>query len=266
MQGPNNNPGLIQRVLEYIMDSPSASSSNATNGEKQSRVETKWKFSVSYMEIYNENVYDLLVDPSKDEKKTSLTIQEEKNKTFSVKDLSWHDVSNAKDALALMEEGVKHRTVRETKMNAVSSRSHSVFSLHSECVVTEFEWRQVISPSGEPQNVEVQGKAVKKSSLLNLVDLAGSEKVKQAQTGKLSKCEDVSFFHCFDGISWLIICSVVHHVLLLSVVCLLASFLQMVKKTPCVRLLKSTDPSPPSVMLSTSWSRRNHTSVIVTTS
>ena len=108
---------------------------------------------VSFMQIYNENIYDLLRDTAMDR---PLSIHEDTTSGLYVQDLSEYAVRNATDCLALLQCGEENRAVRCTHMNQVSSRSHSVFQLF----------------------LEKKDETAKRTtrSKLNLVDLAGSEK------------------------------------------------------------------------------------------
>ncbi|KAH8379589.1 hypothetical protein KR009_005913 [Drosophila setifemur] len=119
----------------------------------------KFLVRVSYMEIYNEEVRDLL---GKDVGK-SLEVKERPDIGVFVKDLSGYVVHNADDLENIMRLGNKNRAVGATKMNQESSRSHAIFSITVE--------RSELAEGGA-QHVRM-GK-------LQLVDLAGSER--QAKT------------------------------------------------------------------------------------
>eukprot|EP00943_MAST-04B_sp_MAST-4B-sp1_P003506 g3506.t1 len=110
---------------------------------------------VSFMQIYNEQIYDLLRDPRRG---TSLTIKEDTNVGLYVDGLSEFVVSNEHECLKLLRVGDESRAVRHTEMNDYSSRSHTIFQIILETRVHE----------DDPDNVV--------RSKLNLVDLAGSEK------------------------------------------------------------------------------------------
>ncbi|XP_064636553.1 kinesin-like protein KIF3A isoform X2 [Lineus longissimus] len=115
---------------------------------------------VSYLEIYNEEVRDLL---GKDQTHR-LEVKERPDVGVYVKDLSAFVVNNADDMDRIMTLGNKNRVVGSTNMNATSSRSHAIFTVTIECGEK--------GPDGK-HHVRV-GK-------LHLVDLAGSER--QAKTG-----------------------------------------------------------------------------------
>ncbi|XP_039966723.1 kinesin-like protein KIF3A [Bactrocera neohumeralis] len=126
----------------------------------KARENQKFLVRVSYMEIYNEEVRDLL---GKDVSK-SLEVKERPDIGVFVKDLSGYVVHNADDLENIMRLGNKNRVVGATKMNQESSRSHAIFSI----TVESSELSQ-----GDMTNVKM-GK-------LQLVDLAGSERQSRTQ-------------------------------------------------------------------------------------
>jgi kinesin family protein 3/17 len=115
---------------------------------------------VSYLEIYNEDVRDLL---GKDQT-CKLEVKERPDVGVYVKDLSTFTVHNADDLDKVMTMGNKNRSVGSTAMNVASSRSHAIFTITVEC-----------SEKGADKQQHFRvGK-------LHLVDLAGSER--QSKTG-----------------------------------------------------------------------------------
>lgn len=105
---------------------------------------------VMYLEIYNEEVRDLLgADPNK-----KLQIKERTDIGIYVKDLTGFTVDSVDSISQLMERGNKNRITRSTMMNNVSSRSHAVFTI-------------VVETRHRDKNQTTVGK-------LNLVDLAVS--------------------------------------------------------------------------------------------
>ncbi|XP_039446984.1 kinesin-like protein KIF3A [Culex pipiens pallens] len=124
----------------------------------------KFLVRVSYMEIYNEEVRDLLGK----EFNKSLEVKERADIGVFVKDLSGYVVHNADDLDNIMKLGNKNRVVGATKMNSESSRSHAIFSITIESSETDETGKQ---------NVRM-GK-------LQLVDLAGSERQSKTQSSGL---------------------------------------------------------------------------------
>uniref|UniRef100_A0A8K9UN37 Kinesin family member 13A n=1 Tax=Oncorhynchus mykiss TaxID=8022 RepID=A0A8K9UN37_ONCMY len=148
MMGNKKAPGLIPRLCCSLFE---------RIGREDSQV-LSFKVEVSYMEIYNEKVRDLL-DPKGS--RQSLKVREHKVLGPYVDGLSQLAVTNFEDIEVLMSEGNKSRTVAATNMNEESSRSHAVFSI----IVTQTLYDLKSGNSGE------------KVSKMSLVDLAGSERV-----------------------------------------------------------------------------------------
>ncbi|XP_036825601.1 kinesin-like protein KIF3A isoform X6 [Oncorhynchus mykiss] len=122
--------------------------------------DTRFLVRVSYLEIYNEEVRDLL---GKDQMQR-LEVKERPDVGVYIKDLSGYVVNNADDMDRIMTMGHKNRSVGSTNMNEHSSRSHAIFTITIEC-----------SEKGMDGDQHVRmGK-------LHLVDLAGSER--QGKTG-----------------------------------------------------------------------------------
>eukprot|EP00794_Sanderia_malayensis_P007023 gene7023-7811_t len=115
---------------------------------------------VSYLEIYNENVKDLL---GKDQK-AKLEVKERPDIGVYVKDLSSYVVNNADDMDRTMTTGNKNRSVGSTNMNATSSRSHAIFTI-----------------TIERSEKGLDGQQHLRMGKLHMVDLAGSER--QSKTG-----------------------------------------------------------------------------------
>ncbi|KRW98337.1 P-loop containing nucleoside triphosphate hydrolase [Pseudocohnilembus persalinus] len=127
----------------------------------------------SYIELYNEEVRDLL--SSQYGKK--LELREKPDTGVYIKDLSSYTVSNPDDMQRKLDEGHSNRHVGETKMNRESSRSHSIF-------ITTVEM----------MDVGLDGKPHVRVGKLNLVDLAGSERQRktEAQGDRLKEAININ--------------------------------------------------------------------------
>ncbi|KAM8762307.1 kinesin-like protein KIF13B isoform 4-T4 [Acanthopagrus schlegelii] len=152
MMGSGDQPGLIPRLCSALFE----------RTQTEGRKEESFTVEVSYMEIYNEKVRDLL-DPKGG--RQPLRVREHKVLGPYVDGLSRLAVASYKDIESLMSEGNKSRTVAATNMNEESSRSHAVFNI----ILTHTLKDLQSGTSGE------------KVSRLSLVDLAGSERA--AKTG-----------------------------------------------------------------------------------
>ena len=110
------------------------------------------KITVSYLEIYNEKLRDLL-----DPKEKALSIYQTKGGIY-VKNLEKVYCGDYAQIEKLMGDGKKMRVVGATQMNAQSSRSHAVFTIYTNLKIVE----------GSKKTI--------KNSEIHIVDLAGSER------------------------------------------------------------------------------------------
>lgn len=147
----SKDSGLTPRIFEYLFA--------RIKEEEERRREDKLKYicKCSFLEIYNEQITDLL-EPSS----TNLQIREDIKKGVYVENLMECYVSSVKDVMMLLLQGVANRKMAATNMNSESSRSHSVFT----CVI-ESRW-------------ERDSMTHLRFGRLNLVDLAGSERQKSS--------------------------------------------------------------------------------------
>ncbi|KAJ0393588.1 hypothetical protein P43SY_001147 [Pythium insidiosum] len=134
--------------------------------EVENRIEIAYSIRVSYMEIYNDRIYDLLesFDPNSgaesDPYRGDLVVVEDSRGTY-VRGLTQIDVTSEQEALDQLFNGELQRTVAEHQLNKRSNRSHCIFTLH-------------IS-----QKSRAGGNERVTHSKLHLVDLAGSERLKK---------------------------------------------------------------------------------------
>ncbi|XP_048617366.1 kinesin-like protein KIN-14P [Brassica napus] len=119
-----------------------------------------YEVGVQMVEIYNEQVLDLLSDDIS-QKKTLGILSATSENGLAVPDASMYPVTSTSDVITLMDIGLQNRSVGATAMNERSSRSHSIVTVH------------------------VRGKDMKTGSVLygnlHLVDLAGSERVDRSE-------------------------------------------------------------------------------------
>ncbi|XDV41205.1 hypothetical protein PO909_010109 [Leuciscus waleckii] len=154
MMGTSEQPGLIPRLCSSLFE----------RTVREQREGESFTVEVSYMEIYNEKVRDLL-DPKGS--RQALRVREHNVLGPYVDGLSRLAVTSYKDIESLMSEGNKSRTVAATNMNEESSRSHAVFNI----ILTHTLRDLKTGTSGE------------KVSKLSLVDLAGSERADKTGAG-----------------------------------------------------------------------------------
>uniref|UniRef100_A0A663M8C2 Kinesin family member 11 n=1 Tax=Athene cunicularia TaxID=194338 RepID=A0A663M8C2_ATHCN len=139
--------GIIPRTLHQIF-------------EKLTENGTEFSVKVSLLEIYNEELFDLL-NPTPDVGERLQMFDDPRNKRgVIIKGLEEITVHNKNEVYQILERGAAKRTTAATYMNAYSSRSHSVFSI-----------------TIHMKETTVDGEELVKIGKLNLVDLAGSENI-----------------------------------------------------------------------------------------
>jgi kinesin family protein 6/9 len=82
------------------------------------------------LEIYNEQLYDLLSDEPRTEGGSGISIQDDAKGEVHVRGCTQHEVTNEEQALNFLFEGETKKTFAATKMNEHSSRSHSVYTIY----------------------------------------------------------------------------------------------------------------------------------------
>ncbi|KAF2737654.1 kinesin-domain-containing protein [Polyplosphaeria fusca] len=143
--GTAQQPGIIfltmQELFEKISD---------LQEEKVTEV------TLSYLEIYNETIRDLLVEGGS---KQPLMLREDANQAVSVAGLSSHRPQNVQEVMDMIIQGNEYRTMSPTEANATSSRSHAVIQ---------------INVSSKDRNASVNEPHT--MATLSIIDLAGSER------------------------------------------------------------------------------------------
>ncbi|OAF64857.1 hypothetical protein A3Q56_07436 [Intoshia linei] len=151
MQGvvhPKSQIGIIPRAFTQIFNKINISGN------------IKYLITISYLEIYNEIIYDLFGK----NKNSKLELKEHPEYGVYVQDLSMHTCSSIDECQSLIEKGWRNRATGSTQMNKCSSRSHAIFTMKLDRIEVD---------QNEKDHIR-QGK-------LNLVDLAGSER--QSKSG-----------------------------------------------------------------------------------
>lgn len=159
MVGYGKNVGIIPIACETIFQQ--------INDRQNPNIE--YSINASMLEIYNEQVQDLLVHPQ-NRVQGGLKVREDPKKGVFVENLTHQSCLSYEEIAELIETGNKHRTVAATNMNATSSRAHTVLTISFTQIFYE-------ESTGKPLN--------RKQSNINLVDLAGSERAgKTGATGE----------------------------------------------------------------------------------
>ncbi|DBA01957.1 TPA: hypothetical protein N0F65_006690 [Lagenidium giganteum] len=178
ISGTDEQPGVLPRALHYVMESMQQRKENA-----QHQIA---KVTASYLEIYNDNVFDLLALPTK--KRRALRLQDCDGK-IQVRALTEKPIRTLHDGEDLLIMGKNNKQVAETNCNTDSSRSHCVFTLSF--------YKQMTGSSSAL------------FSKVSIVDLAGSERgAKTGATGirmqEASKINGslMNLMRCLETLRW----------------------------------------------------------------
>ncbi|XP_042187052.1 kinesin-like protein KIF18A [Oncorhynchus tshawytscha] len=142
MLGSSNDPGVMYRTMTELF-----------NRMDQVKEEKIFDVAFSYLEVYNEQIWDLLANVG------PLAVREDPSNGVVVQGLTLHQPKSAEHILEALDYGNRNRTQHPTDMNATSSRSHAVFQIYLK--------QQDRTASLNP-NVRV--------AKMSLIDLAGSER------------------------------------------------------------------------------------------
>ncbi|EPY50503.1 kinesin-like protein Klp6 [Schizosaccharomyces cryophilus OY26] len=148
ISGEPNDPGIIFLTMRELLTR--IESLKATMDVE---------LSVSYLEIYNEKIRDLLSqDPMSLETPKSLTIREDADQNISVPGLTYYSPKDLQEVMDIIVRGNNNRTMSPTEANAVSSRSHAVLQIYVHQ-----------TPRSNSEGKELR-------SVFSFIDLAGSER------------------------------------------------------------------------------------------
>ncbi|KDO28290.1 hypothetical protein SPRG_06341 [Saprolegnia parasitica CBS 223.65] len=163
MLGTPDEPGIMGLTLEDLFE-------HIAMAHARVPALVTYRVTVSFLEVYNENIRDLLrSDPEED---TYLDLREDPVRGPIVADLSEVVASNADEVMRLLRRGNKNRSQEATAANAVSSRSHAVLQV-----------------SVEQTEVTPDTVSVLKTGKLSMIDLAGSERAAVTQNRGLRLLE-----------------------------------------------------------------------------
>ncbi|CAF1278825.1 unnamed protein product [Adineta steineri] len=148
------NLGVVPRSIDYLFQ---------RLRDKTMETSSPYYIRVSYCEIYNEQIRDLIRPGNPD----SLQVRGSVEEGFYVENLYHTYIETIDELLTILEEGELNRAMASHKLNETSSRSHAMLSIQIEQDLPEY--------NDENEQMTRQGKLV-------FVDLAGSEKVKQSHS------------------------------------------------------------------------------------
>lgn len=143
--GTAQQPGIIFLTMQELFEKI---------GERSDEKHTE--VSLSYLEIYNETIRDLLVPGGS---KQGLMLREDANQAVSVAGLSSHHPRDVQEVMDMIVKGNEYRTISPTAANATSSRSHAVLQIN----VAQKDRNASVN---EPHTM----------ATLSIIDLAGSER------------------------------------------------------------------------------------------
>lgn len=151
MYGEEEKPGVIQLAVENIFN------------YIESHPDRNFMMELAYLEIYNEQVFDLRAPASSGTgSRTEVQVLENEDGESVFKGLSWLKVSGLEDIRECLEVGAQRRHTGETAMNERSSRSHTILRIKLQSMLQDCS-KTVLS------------------SMLDLVDLAGSEGLRHTE-------------------------------------------------------------------------------------
>uniref|UniRef100_A0A158PAI2 Kinesin motor domain-containing protein n=1 Tax=Angiostrongylus cantonensis TaxID=6313 RepID=A0A158PAI2_ANGCA len=142
--------GLIPRAVKFLFQSK----------DKLSDLDWTFEFKASFVEVYNEEVYDLLAERNKLELKMGAGIT-------AVNGLKYYDINDNSDVENILLIADRTRSTAATKCNEQSSRSHAVFKLS-------------VEGNNKTSRILMLCCCATRHASLHLVDLAGSERVKES--------------------------------------------------------------------------------------
>ncbi|KAF4149953.1 Kinesin motor domain [Phytophthora infestans] len=172
MLGTKEEPGIMARTLEDLFRNI-----ERVHADPAGRV--RYRVTVSFLEVYNENICDLLSASSSCSSTPSmpssefLDLREDPIRGSVVAGLSEVEANDAQDVMKLLRRGNKYRSQENTAANSVSSRSHAVLQVH-------IEQQEKMTPEDSTADSDYCETEVKFGKL-SLVDLAGSERAAVTQ-------------------------------------------------------------------------------------
>ena len=157
MEGINNKPGIIPQTFKYIFE------------QINEMPVFQFKISIAYIQLYKEEIDDLLNENNKNLKIKEIISPTTRKKMTMVEGTSWFEVKNVEDSLKFFSKGSGNRKTSSHALNNQSSRSHATF---------------ICRIQREMKNSNDSNTNKKTDSFLFLVDLAGSERITKTKADK----------------------------------------------------------------------------------
>ncbi|PAV64803.1 hypothetical protein WR25_01035 [Diploscapter pachys] len=174
-ESQGNTIGVIPRAIAHLFKRTTELRREAAEA---GRLEPSFDVAVQFIELYNEEIIDLLAD----DRSSSLNvkIQEDSRGEIYLHGAASKTVTDLHSTLEMLKNGALNRTVASTKMNEQSSRSHAIFSIFIK------QQRVATLDSADSHAGEVEMEVL--SAKFHFVDLAGSERLKRTgATGDRAK-------------------------------------------------------------------------------
>lgn len=175
LEGPKGNPNRSS------MSQLRAPNRYSTQPAGASRAEKSWSLRATYVEIYNEQLRDLLIpEHVPTHERGSVTIREDVKGNIILTGLRQIEINSVEDLMGALNQGSTLRQTDATAINARSSRSHAVFSLN---LVQRKSKLQTAQGAEKRFSVPLEAMTgaetwVTTDSKMHFVDLAGSERLK----------------------------------------------------------------------------------------
>ncbi|KAF7173592.1 hypothetical protein CNMCM5623_005853 [Aspergillus felis] len=176
-----DGPAKHNRNSSTGLRTPARYSISSTSSFGRTTAEKNWQLKASYVEIYNEQLRDLLLPESTPmSDRGSVAIREDAKGRIILTGLHQVNINSFEDLMNALTFGSSIRQTDSTAINAKSSRSHAVFSLN---LVQRKAASSITSPKEKRMSMPVEvfsgsDASVTVDSKLHFVDLAGSERLK----------------------------------------------------------------------------------------
>uniref|UniRef100_A0A5S6QUT2 Kinesin motor domain-containing protein n=1 Tax=Trichuris muris TaxID=70415 RepID=A0A5S6QUT2_TRIMR len=173
--------GIIPRAVDQLYNSMEKRANKARGNDQK---EPSFLLEAQFIEIYNDEVVDLL-DTCQGEEKKRISIHEDKEGNIHLKNVTTVPIGTSDEAMRVLRIGAVNRTTGCTLMNEQSSRSHAMFILRL-TINGQNGWQDIHEDTNTNSGSACSNSVL--SSKLNFVDLAGSERVKRTgATGRRAK-------------------------------------------------------------------------------
>uniref|UniRef100_A0A3Q3LJ67 Kinesin family member 21B n=1 Tax=Mastacembelus armatus TaxID=205130 RepID=A0A3Q3LJ67_9TELE len=177
--------GIIPRAVHQLFE---GIQNRRVHAQEASIQPPEFKVSAQFLELYNEEILDLFDgarDPDSRSRKSNIKIHEDASGSIYTTGVTSRLVHSEEELLQCLKLGALSRTTASTQMNAQSSRSHAIFTIHL-CQMRVCQQHQMQNGGGENDQVNgvdsspiAQPEYETLMAKFHFVDLAGSERLKR---------------------------------------------------------------------------------------